>query len=176
VEANGFNLVKHHFQMQIQMTDRMPTPTWPADIQVRNAIPAEDDETIHALIETAFARHGRIPSSFEDWQRAMMRADIFDPSLWFLAFEGERLVGGCLCYEYPGLGWVRQLGVLPGWRGKGLGSALLRQVFYSFQQRGFDKVGLSVDSENGKAYLFYQRLGMQRIRQYEQYEKTIPTP
>ena len=106
----------------------------------------------------------------------MTRADIFDPSLWFLAFEGDAMVGACLCFEYPVEGWVRQLGVLPSWRGKGLGSALLRQAFYSFRKRGFDKVGLTVDAQNENAYLFYQRLGMRRVRQYEQHEKPIPTP
>ena len=103
----------------------------------------------------------------------MLRADIFDPTFWFLAYEADELVGACLCYEYPQEGWVRQLAVTPDWRNKGLGSALLRHAFYKFQQRGYSRVGLTVDSENPHAHLFYQRLGMQRVRQYEQHEKVI---
>jgi mycothiol synthase len=174
LEASGFQLVKYHFQMQIRMESEMPPPRWPAGIAVRTAVSGEDYRRIHALIETAFARPGRTRSKFEDWSDAMLRADIFDPSIWFLACEGAALVGACLCYEYPELGWVRQLGVHPCWRGKGLGSALLRQAFHAFQGRGFEAVGLTVDAENENAYIFYQRLGMRRVRQFEQHEKPLP--
>jgi mycothiol synthase len=155
------------------MQGELPPPRMPEGIALRTALPGEDFHAVHNLIETAFDRPGRTPSQYEDWSGAMLRSDIYDPSLWFLALEGGALVGACLCYEYPEGGWVRQLGVHPTWRGKGLGSALLRQAFYAFQGRGYDRVGLTVDAENENAYLFYQRLGMQRVRQYEQHEKPL---
>lgn len=175
LEMNGFKLDCYHFQMQITLTDQLPGVEWSAGIEVRNTIPGKDDRTIHELIERAFERPGRQPTSFEDWSNAMLREDIFDPSLWFLAFDGSELVGACLCFEYPQEGWVRQLGVHPRWQGKGLGKALLRQAFTSFQARGYDKVGLTVNAQNASANIFYQKAGMQPIRQFEQHEKNLLT-
>ena len=173
LEMLGFELVKYHFQMHIQMDKPAPAVKWPPGIAMRNIIPGQDDEFVHQLIETAFARPSRQPSSLEDWQYNMMRANIFDPELWFLALEEDEIVGACLCFKYPEQGWVRQLGVHPRWQGKGLGSALLRHAFHVFQFHGYDRVGLTVDAENENAYLFYQRLGMRRVRQYEQHEKSL---
>ncbi|MGB0387557.1 MAG: GNAT family N-acetyltransferase [Ardenticatenaceae bacterium] len=105
----------------------------------------------------------------------MMRPNIFDPGLWFLALAGEELIGACLCFAYTEEGWVRQLGVTPKWQRKGIGSALLRHAFGEFKKRGFDKVGLAVEADNLNAYTLYQKVGMKRIRQYDEYKKQIET-
>ena len=86
----------------------------------------------------------------------MMRPDTFAADLWFLGIAGEQVVGACLCLEYPGQGWVRQLGVAETSRRKGLGTALLLHAFGEF-----------------RAFTFYQRVGMKRIRQYDEYEKPL---
>ena len=103
----------------------------------------------------------------------MMRPDTFAADLWFLGIAGEQVVGACLCLEYPGQGWVRQLGVAETSRRKGLGTALLLHAFGEFNKRGFSEVGLTVDSDNPRAFTFYQRVGMKRIRQYDEYEKPL---
>ncbi len=169
----GFSFVKYHYQMRARLTEPQSEPAWPTGIQVRNVIPGEDDRQVHALVETAFERPGRHPSTFESWREGMFRADLFDPALWHLALEGGEIVGVSLGFAYPGEGWVRQLAVHPRWQKKGLGSALLRQSFHTFQQRGYDRVGLGVDATNTNAFEFYLRLGMQPFRQYEEYEKAI---
>ena len=112
-------------------------------------------------------------TTLDEWSRHMLRADIFDPELWFLASAGETLVGVCLAFAYPTEGWVRQLAVDEGWRHRGLGRALLYHVFGVFRERGYDRAGLAVDSENPNAYAFYQRVGMERVRQYDEYARTI---
>jgi ribosomal protein S18 acetylase RimI-like enzyme len=67
--------------------------------------------------------------------------------------------------------------VAEGWRHRGIGTALLHHAFGVFQERGYDRAGLTTDSENPYAYAFYQRLGMRRVRQYDEYEKkTSGTP
>jgi ribosomal protein S18 acetylase RimI-like enzyme len=91
--------------------------------------------------------------------------------LWFLATNGDAIVGACLCFAYPSTGWVRQLGVGKEWQRKGIGSALLRHAFGAFKARGFDRVGLSVESKRPDAFTFYQRVGMKPIRQYDEFVK-----
>ncbi len=85
--------------------------------------------------------------------------------------DGGNLVGACLCYAYEELGWVRQLGVAASWRRRGLGSALLRHAFITFKTLGFQEVGLGVEAANPAAYAFYQKIGMARARQYDEYIK-----
>jgi ribosomal protein S18 acetylase RimI-like enzyme len=105
----------------------------------------------------------------------MLRSDIFKPELWFLAMQGEEMVGACLSYAYSNTdqGWVRQLGVLESIRRTGLGSALLQHAFIEFYKLGFKKVGLAVESENLRAIRFYENVGMQQIRRIDEYIKAI---
>jgi mycothiol synthase len=138
---------------------------------LRVAILERDEKVIHELIQSAFDRPGRVRQSFEDWKQFMVRPDIFNPDLWYLAEAGDVIVGACLCFGYHDLGWVRQLGVAESHRRQGLGSALLRHAFSEFKKRGFERVGLVVESNNPRAYNFYQRLGMKKIRQYDEYQK-----
>jgi GNAT superfamily N-acetyltransferase len=171
VEQAGFQPGKHVFQMQ--MDSPPPAPHWPAGISVRTAHPEQDAQAIHRLIQAAFNCPGRRPQPSAEWRTYMMRADIFAADLWFLGIAGGEIVGACLCYEYPGQGWVRQLGVAAPWRERGLGTALLLHAFCEFRQRGLDRVGLTVESLNPGSYTFYQKVGMKRVRQYDEYAKPL---
>jgi len=173
VKGAGFHIKKYIFQMRIEMDSASRQPRWSPGISVRTAVPNQDDRTIFELIQSAFDRPGRTPPSFEEWKDFMMRPDTFEADLWFLGIAGEQVVGACLCLEYPGQGWVRQLGVAETYRRKGLGAALLLHAFGEFRKRGFSEVGLTVDSDNPRAFTFYQRVGMKRVRQYDEYEKPL---
>lgn len=173
VEQAGFGAGRYYFQMQLELDSPPPEPQWPEGVSVRTALPGQDDRPIYELIEAAFDQPGRKGPSFEEWQAHLMRPDIFNPELWFLALAGETLVGACLCFEYPSLGWVRQLGVAEGWRRQGLGAALLHHAFAKFKKRGFSKVGLAVESKRPDAYRFYQGAGMRQARQFDEYLKPL---
>jgi ribosomal protein S18 acetylase RimI-like enzyme len=173
VKGAGFHLKKYIIQMRIEMDSAPREPRWSPGISVRTAVPNQDDRTIFELIQSAFDRPGRTPPSYEEWKAFMMRPEIFEADLWFLGIAGEQVVGACLCLEYPGQGWVRQLGVAETYRRKGLGTALLLHAFGEFNKRGFSEVGLTVESDNPRAFTFYQRVGMKRVRQYDEYEKPM---
>jgi mycothiol synthase len=173
-DAVGFKRESYHFQMQISLGSTPQEPSWPPGVELRVAILKQDERAIHDLIQSAFDRPGRSRQSFEEWKQFMVRPNIFDPDLWFLAEDGDEIVGACLCFEYPDVGWVRQLGVEELHRRKGLGSALLRHAFREFKNRGYERVGLVVESSNPDAYAFYQQLGMRKIRQYDEYQKRYP--
>ncbi len=175
VEARGYQLIKYHFGMRIDFSSPPPEPAWPEGIRLRNAIPEQDDHRIYEFIQAAFDWPGRTPPSFERWRELMVDASNFDPSLWFLAFHGDDLVGAVLCFDYPQYGWVRQLGVAQAWRRRGLGAALLQHIFGVFYRRGHQRVGLAVESGNPKAFEFYERVGMKRLQQYDEYRKFITT-
>ena len=175
MQMAAFELARHHFQMQKMLQNDSPVPDWLDGILVRVAVPGQDDHAIHELVQTAFDWAGRERQPFDEWRSFLMREDLFDPEIWFLAIADGDIVGVCLGVEYPGEGWVRQLAVATEWRRRGLGTALLRQAFLVFRQRGLAKVGLAVDSANSKALRFYEDLGMSAKRHYEEYRKPVGT-
>jgi len=171
----GFEIKKYIYNMQAQFDTSPPPAQLPAGISVRNPIPGQDEQKIYEVIQSAFERPGRTAPSFDDWKGFMLRPEIFKPELWFLAMQGEEMIGACLAYEYSesDQGWVRQLGVLESHRRTGLGSALLGHAFIEFYKRGFKKVGLAVESDNQRAIHFYENVGMKQIRRLDEYIKSF---
>jgi ribosomal protein S18 acetylase RimI-like enzyme len=111
--------------------------------------------------------HDATPSNFREFY---LNARGFDPSLWLLAWDNEEVAAFILAFpENAGdesLGWVESLGVLPQWRRRGLGAALLRWAFRELHARGLRKVGLGVDGGNETgAVRLYERVGMRVVRQ-----------
>lgn len=173
LETADFNLVRYHYQMRIKLAGELQEPVWPEGVAVRTAVPGEDDKAIHRLIVAAFSWPDREPVSLDAWQESMMRSDIFDPELWFLAVADEKIIGASLSFSYPDEGWVRQLAVDQSWQRRGIGAALLRHTFLAFKELGHDNVGLGVRAENETAVKFYEGVGMYRARQYDEYRKVI---
>lgn len=62
------------------------------------------------------------------------------------------------------LGAIQNVGVLPGWRGRRLGEALLLQALHGMWQSGLGRAILEVTAENEAAARLYRRLGFRRTR------------
>lgn len=81
---------------------------------------------------------------------------------WLLASSA----GYCGCVqglcERSDLGAIQNLAVIPGHRGRGLGSALLVQALHGFLRTGLDRAWLEVTAQNESAVRIYQRLGFRR--------------
>jgi ribosomal protein S18 acetylase RimI-like enzyme len=175
LERAGYTLVRRSWRMEIEMNEPPSVLPWPEDISVRPFVRGQDERTVFNTDEEAFHDHwGHIPIEFELWEYWTVKRESFDPSLWFLAFDGNQPAGICLCRKEKDTGWVDTLAVLRPWRRRGLGMSLLLHAFAEFYQRGMRKVGLSVDSENlTGATRLYERAGMHVARQYERYEKEL---
>jgi len=177
----GFVPGKYVSQMQIELATTPEPAQWPDGVTVRTAITGQDDHALHELIQTAFHQPDRTPTTFEDWHKSMMAFELYNPELWFVAVtdngpdngSSEEIIGASLTFQYSDLGWVRQLGVKEAWRRKGIGGALLRHTFGAYQARGFDKVGLSVESDRPDSLQFYLDVGMAPLRQYDEYVKPL---
>lgn len=174
-ERAGLQEIRRFWSMEIEMNEAPPTPVWPEGIELRPYVPQRDERAAFDVIDAAFLDHwGHIPNRFEEWKHWMIERENFDPTLWFLAYADEQLVGGSFCVDEGKQGWVNDLAVLRPWRGKGLGMALLLHSFGEFYRRGQRKVGLGVDSQNLTGALrIYQRAGMHRTRETISYEKEL---
>ena len=155
--------------MQIDLLDPPAPVAPPAGVTIRTMQPGRDDRAVYDVVDAAFRALGRPERAFDEWHSYMLRADHFEPTLWYLAETQGRLVGVALCYDYDSYGWVRQLAVLPAFQGRAIGSALLRHAFHAFYEIDCLTIALGVDSETPRAIALYERLGMKRVRQYEEY-------
>lgn len=171
----GYNVIRHSFRMEIEL-QRLPTPPAPPEgVAIRTMREAEE-ESVYEVHEQSFEdawMHTREP--YEQWQHWFVKGPSYDPSLWFVAEEGEEIVGVAICRpreSEPGLGWVNVLGVLRSHRRRGIGEALLRYAFAEFRRRGFERVGLGVDAKSPTgAVALYERAGMHVARTSLQLEK-----
>ncbi|PKL47051.1 MAG: hypothetical protein CVV42_14245 [Candidatus Riflebacteria bacterium HGW-Riflebacteria-2] len=59
------------------------------------------------------------------------------------------------------VGWIDSIGILPQYRGKGLGKAFVAKLILKLNEGGFSKVKLSVISNNEKAYGLYKKMGFE---------------
>lgn len=172
----SFRVIRHFFRMEIDLAREPEAPTWPEGITVRTLTPGES-RAVYDSVTDAFADHWDfVPTVFEEWEHFMVGASEFDPTLWFLAEEGDEIVGVSLCKSErrPNVGHVGVLGVRPGWRKRGLGLALLLHSFHELRARGRPKADLGVDAENTTgAVRLYERAGMHVARRSDSYEKAL---
>ena len=165
LENSGYTPVRGIYVMETKLEEAPPLPHWPADISVRTFVPGRDERAVYEAVEDAFRdMWGRPRGMFERFV-GMTKAESFDPSLWFLALEGDEIAGVTLCKTLAGEGWVDVVGVRRPWRNRGLGLALLRHAFTEYHRRGTPRVSLSVDAESVTgAPRLYGRAGM-RVRE-----------
>ncbi len=183
LESAGMIPIRHHWRMEINLDTPSPKPEWPEGITVRTMIPGQDDRAVLEAQCAAFRDHWghvEIPfeQHFERWQHEWQNEGDFDPSLWFLALDGDRIVGISLCKgSHNGeehVGWISNLGVLREYRRRGVAMALLLHSFDVLRSRGKHAVGLGVDAGSlTGATKLYQKAGMSVVTQIVIYEKEL---
>ncbi len=182
-QDNGFQLIRHFLRMEIVLQDAPIEPQFPESIKIVDMTEFTDLYSIFLTFDESFKDHwGHVErpldEEFKKWQHSVATDEKHDPTLWFLAMEGDEITAVCLCNpssdEDPTMGWINILGVRPAWRRKGLGLALLHHAFQEFHNRGKHKVGLGVDANSlTNATQLYEKAGMTKTRQYNTYEKEI---
>lgn len=184
LERFGLHPIRHSFIMHRGLLETPPPPAWPAGITLRPFDVERDAKAVYMSKEEAFEDHfGHLQQPFEQgfaaWKHETIGEKDYDPSLWFVAMDGDQIAGLSLCRVNDGeeelpIGWVASLSVRRPWRKRGLGTALLLHSFGEFYRRGFKKVGLGVDASNITGALrIYEDAGMYVARQYDRYEKEL---
>jgi mycothiol synthase len=176
LERSGYREVRHFYEMRIDLDGPPPEPEWPTGLSVA-PFDLDAARKLHAAINDAFADEWNFHQrTFEEWRALRLDVPNFDPTLWFLAWEGDEVAGFVLssAKQYGGP-WVALVGVRKPWRQRGLGLALLRQAFGEFHRRGERWVALGVDAQNPTgATRLYERAGMYVRSQDVIYEKDLP--
>lgn len=174
LEREGYTPVRYFYRMEADLAEPPPPPDWPPGMTVRACLAGQDERLFFETVEEAMGDHwGHVPVAFEEWTRRRLGPG-FDPSLWFLALEGDEPAGAALLSLAEGIGWVDTLAVRRPWRRRGLGLALLRHAFVEFHRRGAGRVALGVDAASPTgATRLYERAGMRVAQQYATYGKEL---
>jgi mycothiol synthase len=162
--GSGYALVRHSYRMRIDLDGTPEEPDWPDGFSVRTMRAGEERQFYDAQMASFADTWLFTAEPYELWRHWMAEEPGFDASLWFAAERDEDLAAIVIARapkNEPGLGWIRILGVLPEFRQRGLGQAMLKHAFGEFARRGFQAVGLGVDAENPTgAVRLYERAGM----------------
>lgn len=103
--------------------------------------------------------------------REISRRDEFLPqTTWLLVYQPGARVPPDYCGTIQGIrngqraGALQNVGVVPGHRGRGLGTYLLGKSLAGFRSAGVYRVSLEVTARNQAAQRLYRRLGFLRVR------------
>ena len=183
LRKQGHQLVRHAFHMVVEIDTPPPEPVMPEGITIRPFVRGQEERAVLLAVREAFQDvWGYVERPLEEQYKELMHHidndPDYDPSLWFVATEGEEIAGMSLCHpkvvEDSEMGWVNVLCVRRPWRRQGLALALLHYSFGQFYQRGKRKVGLGVDAQSlTGATRLYEKAGMHVQRQYATYEKEL---
>lgn len=183
LENQGYTLTRYFWQMRGVLDQQPAQPLWPEGITVRTFSPWDDLDRGYRVVWEAFKDHwGHADRPFEVardlWRDYREKDPEFDPSLYFMAMDGDEVAAACYCSigvsDDPNVGFVDTLGVRRPWRRKGLGKALLLHAFGEFYRRGKTKSALFVDAGSlTGATRLYESVGMQMYHQWNYYEKEL---
>lgn len=173
---NGYSRLKQDLVMEITLSEPPPPAVWKTGFGVREFVRGQDDHAVFDVLDASFqsiAGYSERAMIFEDWRSFSIERDGFDPSLWVLATSGDKIAGICLCPHDKDIGWVRNLGVHPDFRGNGLGVALMNHAFGVWYARGYPTIQLAVQGDNVAAISLYEKVGMSAVSVYETFAKPL---
>ena len=170
---DGYQAVRYHWRMEIELNDTLQPTDLPDGITLRPFDWHEQAQAVWQARNASFTGNwGSRELAFEEFSYYTLENPQYDPSLWQVAWVGDRVAGFCINHMRMGIGWIHILGVIPEWRGKGLGLALLQHSFAAFIQRGINVVGLGVDAANESgATRLYESVGMHVVSEFVTFEK-----
>lgn len=137
-------------------------PLAAAGIRVRDMVPA-DIPAVHQLEERLFP--------MDAWPLQMFVDELSQPETrrYVVAEAPEGIIGyaGLMCIE-P-IADVQTIAVVPEYEGRGLGSALLRELISEGRRRGAADLLLEVRADNPRAQQLYRRFGFEQIHVRRKY-------
>jgi len=179
----GMNIVRNFLYMRVDLDKPLPAPKWPDGIILHTYKDYPDLKAFYRTIDETFHDHwGHIAlpeaEGLRQYRKNYLDDPGFDPTLWFLAMEGDKVAAVALCtptsYTEQDTGYVMDLGVRRQWRKKGLALAMLYHIFAEFRRRGRKYVALDVDAKSlTGATRLYEKAGMIALRNSVLFEKEL---
>jgi len=171
--TNGFSPAMEELVMHRKLDRSLPDLAMPQGVTFRSWRPDLSNQFFEAY-EGSFRERPGFPGwSAAEWIRGSFDDDDFRPEWSLLASVDEVPMGFINAgVGHPG-GFVSQVGVIPGQRRSGLGSALLAAVMKRMRDDGETDVQLAVNVNNPGAIKAYQQLGFKTVGRRARYEQII---
>jgi ribosomal protein S18 acetylase RimI-like enzyme len=176
----GFRRHPRLFMTQSLVQNLRPAPSIFPDFEVRKW--SDNDYQPAAAVITA-AYHGHVDSQINDQYRTLSGSLRFlnnivrfpgcgvfdsDASLVVHHKATRQMAGLILCSRVRhDVGHVTQVCILPEFRSRGVGEALLASTAGILKRRGFSMLSLTVTEANARAVELYERLGYEKKRVFD---------
>jgi mycothiol synthase len=146
---------------------RVPRPTGLA------SLPWTEDTAglFHTAYSRSFATRPGFPGTpLEEWVQDALADEGFRPDLSRVVLDKGGRVAGFVTITDD---WLDQVGVVPEWRGRGLGAHLVARSLRALRKAGCDTAWLAVNVDN-PAHELYLRLGFVDAGLRARYGQTVP--
>ncbi|MCL4263585.1 MAG: GNAT family N-acetyltransferase [Anaerolineae bacterium] len=179
----GFTATRYFYRMQRDLHQPIPNALLAEGLQLRPWQPELDNATRLAFNDSFEDHFGFFPVDEEIWRVGFSGKPEFRGDLTRLALDDAgNVIGFCICSVSPGrnaqTGWnegiLEDIGVIRGWRKKGIASALIVAAMHALKEAGLDKAALGVDTENPTGALrLYENLGFYAMRRSVTFTKAL---
>lgn len=173
-ERAGFTEARWFAEMSRDLSAELPPAREPGGIRFVTWSPELDEGAMRVRNESFLDHWRSVPHTRETWLQYMIGNLHFLPGSSFLALADGRPVGVVITHERDGQAWIRIVGTLAGWRGRGVASGLLAHALSAFKAQGYGQAALSVDTHNPTGALsVYRRAGFEVVRQHGTYARAL---
>lgn len=165
LERGGFARVRRFWRMRLDLAGYdVPVPDLPAGVEIVDGLAEEHVRSTYDVLGAAFDDHwNHTTRPFDEWF-AFFDQPYLDRSGWALVLVDGVPAAACVLDDSRreiDEGYVRSLGVLREFRGRGLATLLLRRAFARYAAEGRAGVQLGVDSTSPTgADRLYRNVGM----------------
>lgn len=180
LEAIGYEAARYGFSMKRSLED-IPTAELPEGIEAR-PVQEADWRNVWDAANEAFRDHwGFVEPTEKDYQ-AYLGSKYFQPDLWQVAWDGDRVVASVMNYINHDhnqafdqkVGWTENISTLKEYRRRGIARALIVRSMHMHKALGMTEVALGVDTNNPTGALrLYKSLGYQTTLTWITYRKPI---
>jgi ribosomal protein S18 acetylase RimI-like enzyme len=181
LEARGHAPARYFYEMLRDLRSPIVDRPLPEGLDVR-PVPHGERRRVMEACNEALKDHwaGRewTEEDFQDW----LNDPILDPSLWVVAYHGDRVAGTVLNWVHQEenerlgrkWGYTEMITVQRPYRGRGLAKALVTRSMLMLRDMGMEFANLGVDTENPSGALgLYEGLGYENIKTYMIYGKDL---
>jgi len=165
LERRGYEPGRHDLGMFLDLDGRRPEVTLPPGVSIRPFVDGRDEQLMWDIMRAGFGDDWDGTEDAGEWLRSHQNEAVYDPALWFFARAGNQVIGAVQARHQwraqADTGWLKNLAVLPEWRHRGIGRAMLMHAAALFHDRGKKQMVLGTFADNPTdAVQFYLHLGM----------------
>ncbi len=183
VLSEGYRPVLHFYEMIRPNLQGVPDVSLPKGLELRPVRPNEYRKIWDASREAFRGKPWFLEEYYsEEYFEAWQHSPSFTPDLWLVAWDGDD-VAGMARNEIPAdqnmefhrsRGHTQHLSVMPKWRRKGLGRALLAASLALMREKGLNEADLDVETQSTTGELdLYLSMGYKVTKRYAHFQKLV---